>query len=235
MPIPKIHPIRKAERTYGADMKMETAIFVIGPNRLQNELLATYIQEASGIGCQCCATIETPLILRLNKVLLLLDSLQDSLSALCNEPDVQSFLSLPNQMLAFFNASPDGNGERELLKHGVRGIFYKSDPPQRIAKGTQAILDGDLWFRRKIISEYLIEGILAGEQAPPGEAPAVPLTEREREILRRVASGQSNKAIARSLCISHHTVKTHLYRIFKKISVPNRFQAALWAAKHLAF
>jgi LuxR family transcriptional regulator, positive regulator of biofilm formation len=48
-----------------------------------------------------------------------------------------------------------------------------------------------------------------------------------------VGSGAQNDEIAEKLFISPHTVKTHLYHIFKKISVPNRLQAALWVAKNL--
>jgi len=59
------------------------------------------------------------------------------------------------------------------------------------------------------------------------------LTPREMEILAMVAAGAKNEAIADKLCISPHTVKTHVYNIFKKIDVPNRLQAALWAAKNL--
>jgi len=59
------------------------------------------------------------------------------------------------------------------------------------------------------------------------------LTRRELEILSMVVSGATNEEIAARICISPHTVKTHIYNIFKKINVPNRLQAALWAAKNL--
>jgi DNA-binding NarL/FixJ family response regulator len=59
------------------------------------------------------------------------------------------------------------------------------------------------------------------------------LTRREREILVLISCGSTNESISSKLYISMHTVKTHIYNIFKKIGVPNRLQAALWAAKHL--
>jgi two-component system nitrate/nitrite response regulator NarL len=62
-----------------------------------------------------------------------------------------------------------------------------------------------------------------GSQLSPGED----------RILRRLAEGQSNKAIARALDVAEATVKTHIKAIFRKVNVKNRTQAAIWAANNL--
>jgi two-component system nitrate/nitrite response regulator NarL len=66
----------------------------------------------------------------------------------------------------------------------------------------------------------------------PNRSPAHSLTPREREILARLAAGQSNKQIGQQLRISEGTVKVHLKHAFRKINVRNRTQAALWVLEN---
>ena len=83
------------------------------------------------------------------------------------------------------------------------------------------------------------EGVVDGERdgTGPGEAPEVlgtsagaglPLTPRELTVLERVAAGESNKLIARTLGLSPHTVKRHVSNIFDKLGLTTRAQAAVW-------
>ena len=64
------------------------------------------------------------------------------------------------------------------------------------------------------------------------EAGLAQLTEREREVLRLIASGYANKEIARELVVSERTVKGHVSNILNKLGVQDRTQAALYAVKH---
>ncbi|ADK86382.1 transcriptional regulator, LuxR family [Desulfarculus baarsii DSM 2075] len=89
--------------------------------------------------------------------------------------------------------------------------------------------------RRRL--ERYVEGLersLRGRPAlaaPPAEAEESGLSGREMEVLRLVASGMTNNEIARALCISPHTVKTHVGNIFNKLGVNDRAMAAVTAAR----
>ena len=150
--------------------------------------------------------------------------------SLSNELGSHGQDTLSRIFIALFNVDPSLGIEEEAVVRGVKGIFYEQDPVDRLPKGVSAILDGELWVSREIMSKYILK--YKGQSGfPKGDATG--LTRREMEILVMVAAGAKNEEIADKLCISPHTVKTHIYNIFRKIDVPNRLQAALWAAKNL--
>jgi LuxR family maltose regulon positive regulatory protein len=62
----------------------------------------------------------------------------------------------------------------------------------------------------------------------PQAAGATALSQREREVLQRIAAGDSNKMIARALSLSPHTVKRHVANILDKLGARSRSQAAAW-------
>ena len=62
----------------------------------------------------------------------------------------------------------------------------------------------------------------------PRATTVLPLSSREREVLRLIAAGDSNKMIARALDLSPHTVKRHVANILDKLDMRSRGQAAVW-------
>jgi LuxR family transcriptional regulator of csgAB operon len=134
--------------------------------------------------------------------------------------------------IALFNVGINVDGglvDLSIFKR-IRGVFYRNVPLSQLVKGVQAILAGDLWFSRKLTKRMLL---LKTDNRRDTERKIASLTSRERELLLAAASGLSNNQIAEEFSISLHTVKSHLYRVYKKINVSNRLQMTLWVAKHI--
>ena len=147
-----------------------------------------------------------------------------------SELDFDGRKVLAQDYLALFNIGPWLGIEEEAVERGARGFFYLEEQLEQFTKGVVAIFNGELWASRKLMSEFIMKNRKRNRLPTDVQAP---LTPRETEILQMLAGGYSNARIADELFISTHTVKTHLYNIYKKIEVPSRFQAALWAVKNL--
>jgi LuxR family transcriptional regulator of csgAB operon len=132
--------------------------------------------------------------------------------------------------VALIHVDPHLNMEEDAVLRGIKGFFYELESPEPLLKGVRVISEGEVWVSRAIMSKCIVKQKSQGRIGSRGTSG---LTARETEILAMVAVGVKNEEIADRLCISPHTVKTHIYNIFKKIGVPNRLQAALWAAQNL--
>jgi DNA-binding NarL/FixJ family response regulator len=112
----------------------------------------------------------------------------------------------------------------DALDAGAAGYLLKDAEPDQLLRGIRAAAAGEAPLAPRAASELLAER--------HETRPASGLTPREREVLAMVAEGLPNKLIARRLEISEKTVKAHLTRIFERLGVSDRTQAALWAQRH---
>jgi DNA-binding NarL/FixJ family response regulator len=108
------------------------------------------------------------------------------------------------------------------LDAGAVGYLLKDAPPDELFGAIRAAARGEAPLAPKAARAVLSER---------AEQRAVDLSGREREVLLLVAEGLPNKLIDRRLAISEKTVKAHLTRIYERIGVTDRTQAALWAQR----
>ncbi|MEV4174514.1 response regulator transcription factor [Nonomuraea sp. NPDC049709] len=112
------------------------------------------------------------------------------------------------------------------MRAGAAGFLYKDVDPPALVQAVRAVHGGQV-----LLAPEAAEAMLA--TSANGAVPApVPLTEREREVLALIASGRSNREIARSLAVAEKTVKTHVSNVLMKLGVQDRTQAALYAVRH---
>lgn len=112
------------------------------------------------------------------------------------------------------------------IKAGAQGYLMKDVLPQDLVKAIRTVYRGeaqlDPEIARKLMQEFT---------HPQPTAPRHDLTERELEVLRLIAQGQTNRDIAEKLVLSEKTVKTHVSNILQKLHLSDRTQAAVYALR----
>ena len=118
----------------------------------------------------------------------------------------------------------------EALRAGAIGYLLKDVSGDRLFEAIRAAARGESFLQPAIATKLVAEfARLSGPRGLSPEALPNPLTEREIEVLRLLATGASNREIAAQLYIAEGTVKNHLTSILAKLDVRDRSQAALKA------
>jgi NarL family two-component system response regulator LiaR len=112
------------------------------------------------------------------------------------------------------------------IKAGALSYLLKNVSPADLVKAVQAAHRGETQLHPEIAKKLMDELSLGPRKQAPEE-----LTERELEVLRLIARGQSNREIARELIISEKTVKTHVSNILSKLHLADRTQTAIYALR----
>ncbi len=105
----------------------------------------------------------------------------------------------------------------------VHGYILKSALPEEFISAIRLVARGKRYYDPEILDDIL---------SPEGNGPFAELTAREKDIIRALAQGLSNRAISREYCISENTVKKHISNLLGKLNLEDRTQAALYAFSH---
>lgn len=146
--------------------------------------------------------------------LFVLDLLLPGVKGASAVSDIKSLY--PDIPLAVISAMPAGEAEETCIEAGADLYLEKSAPAQDISNGLQ--------------------GLLAADVSNDEEAATAPgdtkLSKRQKQLILMLDRGLSNRDIANELNISEHTVKVHLWRLFRRIGVKSRTQTLHYARNH---
>jgi two-component system nitrate/nitrite response regulator NarL len=150
-------------------------------------------------------------------------------------------LLMPSLKIVMVTVSDDITNLFEAIKRGAQGYLLKNLAPSAWMEYLRAISLDEAPMSKELAFRLLQEFSASKPQAVKRPASKLqsldkdadvittPLTEREKEVLERVATGASNREIAGELGLSEHTVKNHLKNILQKLHLDNRVQLTRYA------
>lgn len=203
-------------------------VIIIGKQQLQNSLLSEFISKHN-VSCLTAPSIAEhipPYDIETAEVLFLIDIADTTLdNALEELTDISG-----NVKATIFNVPAEEDLDKFAGQPFINGVFQRNCPQEQLIKGINAIFEGEVWLPRRTLSNYVVKNRNLKKTYNNSD---VSLTDREIEVLKVMATGAKNAEIADTLNLSPHTIKTHIYNIFKKINSSNRLQAVNWAQENL--
>ena len=116
---------------------------------------------------------------------------------------------------------------------GAAGYLLKGLKRIELMAALRAVANGEMLLSREDLARSLrVVSQNLSEAASVAQDLVQPLSDRELDVLRLLATGLNNREIGELLFVTENTVKTHIVHIIGKLGVSDRVQAAVWAARH---
>jgi len=136
----------------------------------------------------------------------------------------------------------DADAFLAAVRAGAKGYLLKDVTAEELGKAIRCLASGGTWFKPSL-TEGVLRGLGSmrnGEGTPSNgvlhlQQPDEPLTQREREVVRMMAGGYSNREIGSALGVAERTVKNHVSSILAKLGVRDRTRAVLKALERRLF
>lgn len=212
------------------------SVLIADSNRMQSQLLTGALRRHPEFYITACrmdpVSILQAISAKMPRVLLLaLNSSLNASEAVMTLRRVH--LAYPELPTLFLVESSNREFVVSAFRSGARGIFALSDANLRLlCKCIHCVASGQIWANTEQLN-YVMDLI--------SEVPSLRvvnangnslLTAREEQVVALVAEGLSNRAIARELTLSEHTIKKYLFRIFEKLGVSTRVELVLYAVNN---
>jgi DNA-binding NarL/FixJ family response regulator len=123
----------------------------------------------------------------------------------------------PNIRIIAFSSFDDTRYVRQIIRNGANGYLLKNAAQQTIVEAIKTVIKGEEYLDESI-KKLLLQESITGQRRSIYE---IPLTKREKEILKLIAEEYTNQQIADTLFISLRTVETHRLNITQKLGVKN--------------
>jgi DNA-binding NarL/FixJ family response regulator len=144
---------------------------------------------------------------------------------------LQSLLAAgPTVPVLILTLDPDAEACQVAFRLGIRGIVLKSKRLDDLFGAIDRIRRGDTWLEGPALQKLLEQG--SRKKASAEDTRIAMLTKREREIVKVVAGGRTNKQVSEELFISDATVRHHLCTIFDKLGVSSRGELIVYAYRN---
>jgi DNA-binding NarL/FixJ family response regulator len=120
---------------------------------------------------------------------------------------------------------------RAALNAGAKGYVLKDSGRAELLQAIRTVVCGGQYLCASVVSK-VVTGFVSGREPGPAPSPESLVTGRERQVLTRIALGQSNKLIARDLGLSVKTVEKHRANLMRKLTLHNAAAITLFALRH---
>jgi DNA-binding NarL/FixJ family response regulator len=201
-----------------------TTVAIVEDNATVRKTLARWLDDAPGYRCVCaCGSAEEALV-EIPKAapdVVLMDISLPNLSGIACTARLRELL--PEAQIIIYTVYRDYDKIFQALKAGACGYLLKRSSPEDITRAIAEVRAGGApmtgEIARRLVESFRQPAAVSGETAN--------LSRREEEILDLLCQGYGNKEIAERLSLGIETVRTHLKRIYDKLHVRSRTEAAL--------
>jgi len=178
--------------------------------------------------------IALKLVAELNPDVVLMDVRMPIMDGVAATREIKTHF--PEVKVLVLTTFDDDEYVQSALQNGAMGYLLKDTPSEELAIAIRAVNRGYTQLGPGIVKKLMTQFAVSNNQSsPPPPANLVELTPREKEVLRLIVQGDSNKEIAQKLYISEGTVKNHVTNILNRLGLRDRTQAAIFANSFLDY